>query len=389
MEDRVGVNAGLYSLASGQEVLSHYDQAMHQRFLPSGRVQFLPLSEVNEDGVITSLVTGRTRRVRARKTVDGTYSAMAIPATHARGFQVADGVTCVPPNDLPRVARDHRKYVIVGAGKTGMDTCTWLLEHEVPPQDIRWIMPRDAWILNRSRYQPGPEFLAEALSSIANQVQVVAESDSVAAVFLGLEAAGEVMRIDLAVEPTLIHGAIVSRLELEQLRRVTDIVRMGRVQRIDRDEVILERGAIPVAPDSLYVDCSAVGIPPREPRPIFAGERITLQWVRRLQPSLSAALLGHVEATIEDDDEKNRLCQPVPPPNYPRDWLAAMQVDLANQYACSRDPRVAEWESASRLSLVASGLRSLSPEAVEAAGHLQRYRQFVRPAVENLARLLA
>jgi hypothetical protein len=38
--------------------------------------------------------------------------------------------------------------VIVGAGKTAMDTCLWLLGHGIAPQRLTWIKPRDAWLLN-------------------------------------------------------------------------------------------------------------------------------------------------------------------------------------------------------------------------------------------------
>ena len=34
--DEIGLNIGFEELASGQEVLSHYDRVMRQRFLPSG-----------------------------------------------------------------------------------------------------------------------------------------------------------------------------------------------------------------------------------------------------------------------------------------------------------------------------------------------------------------
>jgi hypothetical protein len=43
--DQMGLNAGLYALATGVEVVSHYELTMRQRFLPSGRVQYLPMSE--------------------------------------------------------------------------------------------------------------------------------------------------------------------------------------------------------------------------------------------------------------------------------------------------------------------------------------------------------
>ncbi len=55
--------------------------------------------------------------------------------------------------------------------------------------------------------------------------------------------------------------------------------------------------------------------------PVFDGNRITLQWVRLCQPTFSAALIGHVEATYNDEAEKNQLCAPIPLPTVPLDWL--------------------------------------------------------------------
>ena len=37
-------------------------------------------------------------------------------------YDVADGVDCVPPNDMPAFAANRERFVVVGAGKTGIDT---------------------------------------------------------------------------------------------------------------------------------------------------------------------------------------------------------------------------------------------------------------------------
>ena len=44
--------------------------------------------------------------------------------------------------------------------------------------------------------------------------------------------------------------------------------------------------------------------------PIWGPEAITLQPIRAGFPCFGAALAGYVEATRDDDDEKNRLCPP-------------------------------------------------------------------------------
>src|SRR5213075_799553 len=64
-----GVNDGMRSLASGAEVLAHFEQTMRQRFLPSGRVQWFPKCEhVASDGHthrLRSLLTGEEHVVRS------------------------------------------------------------------------------------------------------------------------------------------------------------------------------------------------------------------------------------------------------------------------------------------------------------------------------------
>jgi len=77
--DQIGLNTGFHALADGTEVVSHYDLTMRQRFLPSGRVRYLPMSEVGDDRVVTSLLSGERCVVHARRFVDATYSRTRIP----------------------------------------------------------------------------------------------------------------------------------------------------------------------------------------------------------------------------------------------------------------------------------------------------------------------
>src|SRR5512139_3557632 len=67
-KDKVGLNAGLYSMASGAEVLAHFDQVTQQRFLPSGRVRWLPMTDYQAGADCThrlaSLVGGGVQTVQ-------------------------------------------------------------------------------------------------------------------------------------------------------------------------------------------------------------------------------------------------------------------------------------------------------------------------------------
>lgn len=388
VKDEVGFNKGLHHLASGHEVMSHFDQVMQERFLPSGRVAYFPMSNFADDSTITSFLSGQRREVTARKVVDCTHSMISVPSTHLPQFGVASGVSLVPPNDLPRRAGAHAAYVVIGAGKTGIDTCLWLLENGADPDTIHWIMPRDPWLLNRANFQPGQEFLERAAQSLADQVEALAKGDSIDDVFARLEAVDEVWRIDRTVAPTAYHCATVSDGELEQLRRIEHVVRLGRVKRVGAGEIVLEQGVMSTETDWLHIDCSAIGIPRRPSKPVFDGDRITPQFVRVCQPAFSAALIGYVEAVFDNDDEKNRVCAPIPPPNVPSDFLRMMSVELANRYCWSKIPEIQGWLERSRLDGFVKRVSSLTGTETAVLAHFQRYREHVGPAVKNLRQLL-
>jgi hypothetical protein len=388
IKDEIGHNRGMFELASGQEVLSHFDLTMQQQFLPSGRVRWFPMSEVDSEGSIRSLMSGEPTPVSARTVVDATHSQMRIPSVDPPSYVVDADVTCVPPNDLPRHGTAHDQYVVVGAGKTAMDTCIWLLDNGTPPDRIRWIVPRDSWLLDRRNYQPGEEYFAKVCKGIADQVEAVAVADTVDEILIELEQREFLTRIDRSVTPEAYHCAVISPGELDQLRSITDVVRLGRVTRLTPDEIMLEQGTVPASASPLYVDCSAQGIPRRPARPIFDGDRITLQWVRTCQPTFSAAFVAHVESTYDGDDLKNELCAPIEPPEVPLDYLRMFQRELATRTCWDRHPEISSWLETCRLDPFGSVARTRVGVDVEATEHLGRYLNNYGAAVEKLDALL-
>src|SRR5262245_47983407 len=132
-----GLNDGLLHMASGTEIVGYYERVMERVLVASGRVTYLPMSNYDGEGTVTSLLTGECRRIEARKRiVDATFLATKVPSTHKRSFQVGDGVVCIPINDLARVERAPDCYCVVGSGKTGIDACLWLLANNVSPDRI-------------------------------------------------------------------------------------------------------------------------------------------------------------------------------------------------------------------------------------------------------------
>lgn len=66
------------------------------------------------------------------------------------------------------------------------------------------------------------------------------------------------------------RGTMLSPGELEGVRRIEDVVRLGHVQRIAADRIDLERGEVETGGDVLHVDCTAYGLRAAPPTPIFS-----------------------------------------------------------------------------------------------------------------------
>ncbi len=362
-----GFNAGLYERATAAELVCYYQQVM-QDFVRSGRVQYFPMCDYvgEHDGLhyFRSRISGQPHCVQVRKKlVDSTYFNTAVPSTHARSYTVAPGVNCIAPNDLPHMAAGHSGYVVIGAGKTGMDTCLWLLENGADPQTISWIMPRDAWHYNRAQVLQAEEFAQQWLTSAdAPRLDDSAEDrERVQQFFLAAEQAGLMLRMDAAVVPRMFHSATVSPAEWAALRSLPHIVRLGRVLHLAATHVELEQGSLASDAQRLYIDCSASAVQRRPTVPVFQGPRITLQMLRWPAPTFSAALIAYLEAHGLDDAQNNALSTPLYMPDDPTDWLRLSLLNGNNMQSWFTHPGLLQWMVQSRL----SGLAMVEQTATE------------------------
>jgi NAD(P)-binding Rossmann-like domain len=361
--DEDGLNAGYYELAGGAEVCAYFDAVMRRHLLPTGRVTYLPMSQYVADGRIRTL-GGDEIEVTARRVVTS-HVEIVVPSMRAPSYDVGPGVDCVPPNDLPRIRDGRDRYVIVGAGKTAMDACLWLLTHGIAAQRLTWIKPRDSWILDRAAIQPGAQFAKRVLRDFSGQLAAVHEAQSLPDLFDRLEDKGCLMRIDTSVDPTMYRCAILSQAELTELRRIDDVVRLGRVLSIEPGRVTLEGGSLDIDGSALYIDCTADGFSKKKPTTVFDGEHISLQAVRTCQPAFSAAVIAHVEATYPDDDTRNAFCGPVPYPHEPTDWLRMMLAFNKNQLQWFSDADMMAWVDAARLNVLHHVTAAVSERARE------------------------
>ena len=390
-EDRIdsgGENDGWYERATGDEVCRYFAEAA-ARLEQSGRVRVLTGHEHLGRGAdgeqVRDLGTGELHDVAVRrKVVDARYLEASVPATHDLPFEVASGARLIPVNDLPGAARSGSSYTVLGSGKTAADACTWLLDNDVEPDRIRWVRPRDAWFHDRRHFQPLQQ-VGEIMTGISLDAEAGAQAADLDDLFERLESSGRLFRIDPSRPATMYRGTMLSGHELEALRQIEDVVRLGRVRRIEADRILLTEGEVETGPEVLHVDCTALGLRNAPGTPIFQPGGIVLQQVRQLSPSFNAALVAFVEAHRDDDVERNRLCPPNPYPSSVEDWPHMVTRTWRAERQWLSEPDLSSWVAQSRLNL----LRALPDHASEPPVRkaLDRYLTHVPAAIERLKRL--
>ncbi|WP_343990813.1 pyridine nucleotide-disulfide oxidoreductase [Nocardioides dubius] len=335
-----GPEAGLHERADQPAITSYYSDRL-TAMVESGRVDFLGGHDYLGGGTLRSRVTGQSFDVPDRcRVVDARYLSPDIPADTPAPFAVDDGARVITVNELVLVDDAPSQYVIVGSGKTATDACVWLLTHGVDPDAICWVRPRDPWMLNRALIQPTPEIF---LGMVADLMTAATTATSLPDLFLHLEERGIMMRVDRGVTPTMAKAPTLGTWELELLRSIDNVVRLGHVEAVHRGRLEMQFGTVRVAPDACVVHCAADGLKMPSRIPIWGSETITLQPIRAGFPCFGAALAGYVEATREDDAVKNTLCPPSSYGNTLADWarMTVLGTRAAASFGAEED--IAAW----------------------------------------------
>ena len=391
-DDRIdgsGPNAGFYERATAAEIVAYYDKVLEEVLLPSGRVRFLGLVDHRDDAgghQLVSLLTDERTTVRARrKVVDATYTESSIPSRHTPDFTIDDDALVVPPNDLVKLDRPAAGYTVIGGGKTAMDTCGWLLDVGVDPDRIRWVRSRDGWYFNRALTQPRAQ-VGSYMQLQARWVAAAAAAEDARDFAHRLEADDVLIRIDPDVEPHAFRGATVSTTEVEALRSIKDVVRRGRVRHVAVDRITFDDGELPTAADHLHIDCTAAGIRPTVPRPVFEPGRITLQYVTLGFVPWGAATIGAVEAIRDDEVTKNALCPPVIFSGHAADLLRFAHAGMQGLMARGADAEIAAWTESCRLNPSQGAAAHVDdPRVADAFASMGTH---IGPALANLQRIV-
>ncbi|MEM6494526.1 MAG: NAD(P)-binding protein [Pseudomonadota bacterium] len=359
--DTRGHNAGMFPLAPHAEILAYYSKLMSERLIPSGRVDYHPMTEYLSN-------EGRTHRVKGilsgeemtihtrRKLVDGTFFKTSVPATHTPAFEIAEGTRFTIPGELPGLWKDTSKlpdhYVVIGGGKTAMDTAVWLLEAGVPSQKIGWVRPRDSWMFNRKLLQPAYHEIEGLVRFQTDLVEAANAAQTGEEMFEELGKRGTMLRIDESVTPKMFHYAVISEGEVALLRQITNVYRQGHVTRIEPGAMHFASDSVELPQNTLFINCTATAVPfsvRDATRPVFDGDTITPQLVQVPFVPYSAALTAFIEANFETDDEKNALCPLAPLTDSTASYPYAVMANLMSTAILAGNEKVNAWNAKSRL----------------------------------------
>lgn len=150
------------------------------------------------------------------------------------------------------------RYVVLGAGKTAMDTVVYLQRYmKLKPENIYWVIPNDVWMLAREG-SGNPWSWPQAL------LESKGDKDKAC---LNLEKDGAIVRLDKNVKPTRFRFPMIGKDELSLMRKIPfkNLIRRGRVTKLrhQNETVVVEFGTEHdpwVAPqDATFVHCTSPG----------------------------------------------------------------------------------------------------------------------------------
>jgi len=287
--------------ATKAQILAYYEQVLAE-LIGTGRVTWLPLCDYKGDGKIVSLTqAGREFQVHVRrKTVDATRLETHVPSTKEPNYKVANNANLVPINALSRINKPWSRYIVIGAGKTGVDALAHLMDTGVSSDAITWIISNDCWWWTSC---------TKRVTHIQDMVKGILESNTLQDIYYAYEKSDIFMRVDNTIVPTKFRAGTVSEREMMLVRSIKDKVRQGKVARVNQTEIIFENGyKIPTDGQTLIIDCSTTGSAFAHPKPLFCGDTINLQMVMVQQAPYSAAIIAALELKYPDDEEtKNKF----------------------------------------------------------------------------------
>jgi hypothetical protein len=304
---------------------------------------------------------------------------------------VAEGVAFGPVNDLPRRAAGFDHFTVIGAGKTAMDAVLWLLDRGTDPDRISWVRPNDYWLFKRETIMADAAIFDTVIRNQIEELRSLGSAPDIRAHVENLEKSERWHRIDPDVWPTKFHAAVCSGAEVDAMRRVKTVYRMGHVTGIEPGRLVMQKGTVEVAKNTFFVDCTGRGgvVVGQDVPPVFDGDQIHMFMVRPFQPAFSAALIGFLEATYDDDATKNAMTRVTDFHEMPLDFIAVQMAGFANQHVWNQTPEVRTWIERCRLNGGTHLLAGLTPEDTDKFALLGQLGPLTGAAIQNMPKILA
>lgn len=183
---------------------------------------------------------------------------------------------------------DSKKYVVVGGGKTGMDTCVFLASRGIRPENITWIISHDAVWLKREKIND--------LGPIPNSIWFATVANAVIRrlpPWFSLKLDDRVC--SMSDNPTRYRCAIIKEEELNVVKLIQK-VRKGKVLKREKNKLYFKDESIEFEENTVFVDCVQNGLPVKDPVPIFQENKIVLQPIVLCQPCFSSTTIAKIEA---------------------------------------------------------------------------------------------
>jgi len=214
----------------------------------------------------------------------------------------------VTPNDLydgtcqsKDLETGVKKFVVLGAGKTAMDTVIHLQRKmKVKPDRIMWVISNDVWMLARG--EGNPWSWGEALLENDGDREKAS---------LALEEKGVFVRLDKNILPSQFRFPVIGKDEVGLLRNIPfkNIIRRGRVTSMrlkkgEEEEVVVGFGpqqdemVIASSQNTVFVHCTSPGpFNGNENADCFVSEKmLNLNLLYAPPVSASMSCLGFLEA---------------------------------------------------------------------------------------------
>ncbi len=213
----------------------------------------------------------------------------------------------------------NKPHIVIGGGKTGMDTCIWLIKHKIK---VKWIVSHHAYWLIKEKIKnlgniPNSIFLLKIKKFIINKLNPTFS--------LSLDN----RFYSSSNKPTRYKCAIVNKEEYNIIKNI-EIINNGYVTKKINNTLYFENNESIDFGDVIFVNCIQNGCPIKNTVPIFQKNKIILQPIILCQSCFSATCIAKMEALNSKLD-----IIPIKYPKTPKDGIygySESEINLAKLY---------------------------------------------------------